>query len=146
MLMRFRFVALAVAALLGVGAGRPAYAVLGEEIAAAPRAKVTLGPYTLTERMTDAAVAVREYADASGVVFAVAWDGPARPDLHTLLGRYFEAFAAAVANRAAGTGRRDVNVSTGEMLVQMGAHLRSHRGRVVLRALVPEGASIAEIQ
>ena len=144
--MRLRSVTLFVAALLGVCGGRPAHAVLGEEIAAAPRATVTRGPYTLTERVTDSAVMVREYADASGVVFAVAWEGPARPDLQTLLGRYFEAFAAAVANRAGGTGRRDLNVSTDEMLVQMGAHLRSHRGRVVLRTRVPEGASIAEIQ
>lgn len=146
MWMRLRSFTLVVAALLGVCAGRPAHAVLGEEIAAAPRAKVIPGPYTLTERLTGSAVLVREYADASGVVFAVAWEGPSRPDLQTLLGRYFGAFAAAVANRAAGTGRNDVNVSTGEMLVQMGAHLRSHRGRVVLRTRVPEGALLAEIQ
>ena len=120
--------------------------MLGEEIAAPPRAQVTLGPYTLTERVTEATVRIREYADASGVVFAVAWEGPVRPDLHLLLGRYFEAFAAAVAHRPAGSGRSDVNVTTGDILVHMGAHLRSHRGRVVLRALVPEGASVAEIQ
>jgi hypothetical protein len=32
---------------------------------------------------------VREYADAGGTVFAVAWDGPTKPDLNQLPGQYF---------------------------------------------------------
>ena len=39
---------------------------------------------------------VREFVNGDGVVFAVAWRGPGRPDLRQLLGSAFDTFQAKV--------------------------------------------------
>lgn len=56
--------------------------------------------HTLT--MSNGSV-VREFANPDGVVFAVAWRGPGRPDLRQLLGGAFDTFQATVAGPDANT-------------------------------------------
>jgi hypothetical protein len=51
------------------------------------QAKTTAGSGYTVDQSTLGTV-VREYADASGTVFAVSWSGPSVPDLKRLLGPY----------------------------------------------------------
>lgn len=143
--MRFYPLTVALALLASQLVAGPAHAVLGETLAAKQLTRTVKGLYAVSESVTDSIV-VREYANGAGVVFAVAWEGPARPDLPSLLGRHYQSFAAAVANRPNANRRHDVNVGNSEMLVEMGAHLRSHHGRVVLTGLLPQGVSVDEIR
>jgi hypothetical protein len=48
------------------------------------------GPYAMHEIRTAAGTNVRQFVSPSGTVFGVAWDGPWQPDLHQLLGAYFD--------------------------------------------------------
>ena len=67
-----------------------------------PLQQNTLNPLIVTQRATSIAKSysvhdlqdniggqIKEYTNAKGVVFAVTWRGPFKPDLHQLLGDYF---------------------------------------------------------
>lgn len=90
---------------------------------------------------------VREYLSAAGVVFAVTWRGPFRPNLRQLLGGYFDAFEQeAQAARSRRRGRGPLVVRRPELVVEMGGHVRDFFGRAIALSLVPQAASVAEIQ
>lgn len=46
-------------------------------------------PWTSSASKGADGVTVTQYVNTQGVVFAVAWDGPVKPDLKQLLGSYF---------------------------------------------------------
>ncbi|MBW9105210.1 DUF2844 domain-containing protein [Paraburkholderia phenoliruptrix] len=60
--------------------------------------------YRLHETRDVSGVAIREYTLPNNVVFAVAWQGPVRPDMNALLGNYFHRAATAGADKPRGTG------------------------------------------
>ena len=49
-------------------------------------------------------VTIREFVLSSNVVFAVAWEGPIRPDMTALLGSYFPNYVNVAQSHARGTG------------------------------------------
>jgi len=61
------------------------------------RAYVRAELYTMHELEATTGTKVREYLDGEGKVFAVAWQGPFRPNLRELLGSYYETFLKAAA-------------------------------------------------
>ncbi len=64
---------------------------------------------------------VREFMNGDGMVFAIAWRGPGRPDLRQLLGSAFSAFQdEAAAHR--GRSRRPLTVQRDDLVVQSGGH------------------------
>ncbi|WP_025601207.1 DUF2844 domain-containing protein [Burkholderia sp. WSM2230] len=72
--------------------------------AAAVAAPIASASYRVHEARDADGVTIREYALPSNVVFAVAWQGPVRPDMNALLGNYFHRAASAGAGKARGTG------------------------------------------
>lgn len=103
--------------------------------------------YTLHELRSAGGTNVREYVSSSGDVFAVAWDGPAMPDLRQVLGDYFAAFQRAVdASRAARRAHGPLSIDTGDFVVQTRGHMRSLSGRAYLKRLMPAGVPPAAIR
>jgi Protein of unknown function (DUF2844) len=92
-------------------------------------------------------IEVREYVSRGGIVFAVAWSGPAPPDLTLLLGIHFAEYASALARLTHPGLKRTLAVTTPSgMVVEAGGHLRAYVGRAYLPALVPAGVNIAELR
>jgi hypothetical protein len=144
---------------LGVGAVAasvlpvPAKAALGAPYASieadqtALRASLKVTPhanYEVHELTLPSGTLVREYVTTSGIVFAVAWNGPAKPDLSELLGPYF-----ADLNAAARTGRgghNHLSLKRSDLVIQAGGHMRAFSGRAYLVAAVPAGVSIDDLR
>ncbi|MGC1524329.1 MAG: DUF2844 domain-containing protein [Steroidobacteraceae bacterium] len=87
--------------------------------------------------------AVREFVGADGQVFAVAWRGPAPPNLRQMLGRFFEPFVAAAGARRTDPGH--LQVRTADLVVQSGGHMRAFAGRAYLPQSVPNGVDLGEL-
>ena len=101
--------------------------------------------YTISHRTLDTGVAIDEYVDATGRVFAVRWAGPFKPDLRSLLGRHFEAFRERSAERGGGPRSR-LAVETGEAVVVSEGHMRAFQGRAWLPARLPAGFDTQEMK
>jgi uncharacterized protein DUF2844 len=86
----------------------------------------------------------REYVSPQGVVFAVAWEGPVKPDLRQLLGAYYELYVQAPPNTR-GAHNAAVIVLP-ELVVHSMGHLRAFSGRAYLRSQMPDGVSVGELK
>ena len=86
---------------------------------------------------------MREFVAPSGVVFAVTWQGPIRPDLHQALGQYFEPFVSAP--RAKFADRRHLQIQQGDLVVQMSGHMRALFGRAYLVSAIPSGVDVGDL-
>lgn len=125
----------------------PAAAVLGESEVTIPTDARTMGmdvTGTVEDRtgyrvheMTDArrGVRVHQYAIANGKVFGVSWDGPVRPDLHQLLGRYFVQYGTARTSGNPAAGGPIVHLP--DLEVRFYGHMRHFWGRAWVPSLVP---------
>ena len=82
---------------------------------------------------------VHEYMDGDGVVFAVSWQGPSRPDLRQLLGASFDAFQTAVTPTRPGRLRRPLLVQQGDLVVHSAGHPGAFRGYAYLPQRLPAG-------
>jgi len=76
----------------------------------------------------------------------VSWLGPVMPDLQRLLGENFESFAKGVAALKSPGLKRALRIASSELVVESGGHLRAYAGRAYLPALIPAGASIADLR
>src|SRR5258707_839901 len=92
-----------VALLVIACAPRAAHSALGADAGSIDRDRVqfkaalrtlALPSYTVHTLDLPGGTVVREFVGASGVVFAVSWSGPFRPDLRQTLGVYFDRFQA----------------------------------------------------
>ena len=110
-------------------------------IATAERAK-----YTVHEIRSEG-VTIREYVSPSNIVFAVAWNGIANPDLDQLLGPYAGEYQTALAKSERKPGSRNQSrVTTDRVVVERWGQMRNLQGRAYVPALVPEGVAIDEIK
>jgi hypothetical protein len=97
--------------------------------------------------MADDAHTYREYVSASGVVFAIAWDGLLAADLAPLLGSYEGEFQQALSNTSHPPGMRNSSVvRTPRLVVERWGHMRSMHGRAYVPDLIPPGVSLDEIK
>jgi Protein of unknown function (DUF2844) len=99
--------------------------------------------YTLFEIETPFGTVVREYISSAGVVFAVAWNGPALPDFRQLLGSFFGAYIQGT--NAQGAGARPRVIEQPRLVVQAGGHMRAFLGRAFVTDLFPTGVNLEEI-
>jgi len=105
------------------------------------------GPYVMHEVRTAAGTNVRQFVSPSGTVFGVAWDGPWQPDLHQLLGAYFDRFTqAAQVVRRARKGRGPLAIHDGDLVVEVGGHARAFVGHAYLTPLIPQGVDASSIR
>lgn len=107
--------------------------------------RTTVTPrFTVHELESPAHTTVREYAAPSGIVFGVAWQGRAHPDLRQLLGPYFPQYADALAKRR--TRRSPVTVTLPGLVVRVGGHMRAFTGKAWLPAELPAGVVPGDIR
>ncbi|WP_027210123.1 DUF2844 domain-containing protein [Burkholderia sp. WSM2232] len=94
-------------------------------------------PYSVRESVDSNGVTVREYVLPSNVVFAVAWAGPVRPNMRTLLGSYFGNYVAAGQSGVHGSG--PLVEGNGEFRIESTGRLGNFSGMAWLPRLVPAG-------
>lgn len=104
--------------------------------------------YTVKQTTLASGTVVREYIGQDGTVFGIAWQGPAMPDLTTLLGSYFPQFASGVqAQQSQGIGSRNVaNVAGSGLVVHSGGHMGFFVGQAYLPQALPTGVTSADIK
>jgi hypothetical protein len=100
--------------------------------------------YRVHEIQLPSGTVLREFAAIGGNVFAVAWSGPAIPDLRQALGRYFDVYVTA-AQAKQGT-RRHLLIEQSEFVMQSSGHMRAFSGRAYLPQALPPGTSVDEIR
>jgi hypothetical protein len=149
--------AAACVAILLLVAGNGARATLGDPVATIDADRVQLkGEHRVVQSSTARfqvhvitladGSSIREFANADGIVFAVAWSTRLKPRLDALLGAQAGRYAAAASAAMATPGvRHGVSLSSGDLVVQASAHLNAHVGIAYLRSLVPEGVRIDEL-
>jgi hypothetical protein len=149
----FKCAALAAAVLVAVLGPGVASATLGEpEITvqndvdrahASIKSSQDRSAYRVHEITLPSGTSMREFVAPSGMVFAVTWQGPIRPDLRQALGQYFEPFVSAP--RAKFADRRHLQIQQGDLVVQMSGHMRSLSGRAYLVSAIPGGVNIGDL-
>ena len=82
---------------------------------------------------------VREYANAAGVIYAVRWSGPGKPDLESLLGVHFATFQADNAIATRHGLRRPPMVNRSNLRVVTGGRPGAFWGLAWLPQAVPAG-------
>jgi hypothetical protein len=133
----------------------PCGAALGEKadslasdqkaLAAARSSQTVRNGYTIQEVRSDS-VTVREYIAPAGIVFAVAWNGLIHPDLTPLLGSHAGAYEEALRQTPSKPGSRQLQVKTGQIIVEKWGQMRNLQGRAYIPALLPLGVSADEIE
>jgi Protein of unknown function (DUF2844) len=133
----------------------PAFAVLGGSEASVQTDQVQMqaslrstrvGAYTVHELHTPSGIVIREYA-SGGTVFAVAWQGPWRPDMRQLLGSYFDQYEEGLQAQSGNRpGRRPVHIELPGLVVRMAGHPRSFTGQAYVPDMLPQGMTAEEIR
>lgn len=148
-----RIAALGVTAAALAVAGSPALAALGANVASVDRDRVQLKAALSTVAQPSYSVhlldlpggtVVREYVDAAGLVFAVTWNGPFKPDLSQTLGEYFARYLSA--ERKAGSSRSQLTIAEPDLVIESNGRLRSFRGRAYLPGALPAGVTLEELR
>ena len=117
----------------------------GAAVQTAPATTAAGAPYTIHHRTLRNGVAVDEFVDAGGKVFALSWSGPFKPNLKRLLGRHFEPFRARGAARHGGPHSR-LAVDTGDAVVVSEGHMGAFQGRAWLPSRLPAGFDTQEMK
>jgi hypothetical protein len=103
--------------------------------------------YTVHEIQAANGIMVREYVSTSGAVFGVAWQGQKHPDLHQVLGAYYDRFNQAVqAQRAHHRGLGPVVIQQPDFTVVLGGHMGALSGKAYLSQSMPAGIRAEDIR
>jgi hypothetical protein len=131
-----------------------AFAVLGGDVSsvqsdrmqmkASLRAAKNTANFTVHEMTMPNGTAVREYANTTGKVFAVAWKGPSIPDLQQLMGSYFDTYTSAAKNQRG--GRTHFEIRQEDLVVRSGGHMRAFAGSAYVPGMLPQGVTESDIQ
>ena len=130
----------------------PALAALGDDATSVESDRASLkGALRVTERVdyavheiqTAAGITVREYVAPSGKVFAITWQGPGRPDLGQLLGKYGQQLAQG--SRQPHYNHHQLSIQTPDVVLQSSGRTRLFYGRAWAPALLPENFSLNDI-
>lgn len=127
--------------------GEPADSVESDrmELSAVRRPITVLKAYMIQEIVSDS-TAVREYVSPSGIVFGIAWNGLAHPDLTTLLGSYAAEYQEALRQTPRKPGQRRLQVKANRIVVEKWGRMRNLQGRAYAPALIPPEVSLDEIR
>ena len=131
----------------------PAFAALGGDATSITNDQVRLQAtlhstqnpgYTIHQLSVPSGNIVREYLSPQGKVFAVAWQGPFRPDFQQLLGTYFSHFTAAAAKtRPRGA---PLVIEQPGLVLYSGGHMRAFFGKAYVPDMLPEGVTADAIK
>ena len=103
----------------------------------------THASYSVNQLQTGEGITIREFVSA-GVVFAVTWQGPYRPDPRQLFGRYFDSYLNAP--RTADSSRTRSRIEQPELVVHSSGHMRAFAGLAYLPNLLPVGVNAGDLQ
>jgi len=81
----------------------------------------------------------RQFTNADGVVFAVSWNGPMRPNLRQLFGDYYPRLQSAAAKTARLHARLAFSANDADFVVRSGGHPGAFWGYAILPGKVPAG-------
>lgn len=132
----------------------PCYAALGGDISSVQDDQARINAslrvtqsnaYSVHELRSPTGVVVREFATSSGKIFAVAWHGPFHPDLQHLLGVHFAQYQQAMQSPNGRVAHGPVTIQQGNLVVELGGHMRDFVGRAYLSDQVPAGVRAEEI-
>jgi hypothetical protein len=126
----------------------PAFAALGGDVASVQsdavsmKASVRSTPMQayMVHEIRGSGTVVREYVSPAGKVFAVAWEGPFRPDLRQVLGTYFQQFQQAVESHSRRV-RGPVAIETPGLVVYSSGHMRAFVGKAYIPDMLPQGVA-----
>ena len=106
-----------------------------------------LGGYRRHELTRANGGTVHELTNAGGQVFAVTWSGPGKPDLRSLLGRYFTTLQSDAAGFGRGMHalRRPPQVNSPDLQIQTAGHMGWFRGVALIPSLAPAGFSTSDL-
>jgi len=107
----------------------------------APAVAVRSTRFTVFNHTTPEGVKVRQFLSPTGLVFAVAWNGPLLPDMERLLGGYFPLYQSALQQR-----KRSVRVDTPTLALESGGMMRAFVGRAYLPDQLPPGVTAVDLQ
>jgi FAD/FMN-containing dehydrogenase len=100
--------------------------------------------YRLHEIKLPSGTLVREFAGPDGKIFAVAWRGPAAPNLRQTFGRYFDTFAAA-AGKTRHRSHSRLELRQKDLVVQSSGHMRAFSGLAYLPQALPTGVDAGDL-
>jgi hypothetical protein len=112
----------------------------------ARRAVVSEAGYTVHTLTTSSGSVMREFTRPDGKVFAVAWQGPARPDLRQALGPYFDELNAANPLRIRGGRHIPLTANRADLVVRSGGHSGAFFGVAYVPGMMPAGVSLATLR
>ena len=133
----------------------PTFGVLGGDVSSVEMDRVHANAslrvsqgqnYTVHELRSATGTVVREYATASGKVFAVAWRGPFLPDMKQLMGSYFEQFQKAAQGQNRRGGHGPLIIEQPGLVIELGGHMRSFAGRAYLTDEMPRDVQNGDIR
>ena len=102
------------------------------------------GNYTENDLTGDGGAVTREFTNGSGMVFAVSWSGPVRPDLRQLFGDYFPRLQADTHART--RVRQPLRADDVDFIVRTGGHPGAMWGFAILPGEVPQGFPMEVLQ
>ena len=88
---------------------------------------------------------VKEFTNKAGVVFAVTWRGPGRPDLQQLLGDGFDTLQADNVGRGGRRMRAPLRIERSGLVVHTGGHPGAFWGVAYLPRQTPSSFSAADL-
>jgi hypothetical protein len=131
-----------------------AFATLGEpeltvqndavQLRAAVKSSQNRLSYRVHEIQLPSGTVLREFVGTNGNVFAVAWQGPTKPDLRQALGRYFDVYVAAPRSKI--VDRKHMQIQQGDLVVEGSGHMRALSGRAFLASAIPSGVNVGDLQ
>ena len=145
--MRFFLTAAAVGIAL-ISMAPPAFAALGGKAATVDTDRVrlharlsrsALAGSTQNDLTLNDGTVTRQFTNADGVVFAVSWNGPMRPNLRQLFGDYYPRLQSAAAKSARLHARLAMSANDSDFVVRSGGHPGAFWGYAILPGRVPAG-------
>jgi hypothetical protein len=99
--------------------------------------------YSTQQMHDDVGNVITEYVTTKGVVFALTWRGLFKPDLHQLLGDYFNTYLSV---EGASSGRQSQIVDQTSVVIVSEGRLRHFHGYAYIPALMPSGFLLGDLK
>ncbi len=144
-----------IALLAWIGFAAPSFASLGGASAtieadrahlAARSSTIANAAYTVNVMTLPNGGTVKEFERNDGVVFAITWRGPSRPDLRQLLGSRFDVLQSDVAARTGRRQRGRLSDERSDFVLHGGGHSGAFFGTAYLPQLAPSDFSLSAWQ
>jgi len=132
--------------IAGAALGEPEITVQSDvaQLGASIKSSEDRAGYRVHEIQLPSGTLLREFVAPDGNVFAVAWNGPTKPNLRQALGKYFDALASAPKSKFA--DHRHLQIQQGDLVVQGSGHVRAgFSGRAYLASAIPSGVNLGDL-